>query len=250
MSTNKVNNYPQRHFSQLGKRINEQIVDYNKKSINKGRDLFQMTFVINFLLSEIESKSGIENLIGYDAKEVTFSFFLNMIHPEDFSFVYKGYKKAVKNVYGKNNFVDKLDVSFIATFRILNSKGDYIHVLSQFAVLEVVDGVIVRLSVVCIDISGLALRPYTSFRLKMGNNSGFSECNIVVNNTPKYIDELSKRELSVLRLVAEGRKSVEVAEILGISVKTVNTHRRNILRKTNKRNIIEVISKLKEFKII
>ena len=46
-------------------------------------------------------------------------------------------------------------------------------------------------------------------------------------------DALSEREREVLQLVAEGRSSKEIAELLKISTKTVGNHRHNICRKLN-----------------
>ena len=44
-------------------------------------------------------------------------------------------------------------------------------------------------------------------------------------------DLLSRRERQVLRLVGDGFDRHEMASILGISIKTVDTHRRNLMRK-------------------
>jgi DNA-binding NarL/FixJ family response regulator len=54
---------------------------------------------------------------------------------------------------------------------------------------------------------------------------------------------LSDREKSVLKYVLEGKSSSEIAGLLYISVNTVNTHRRNILKKTGAGSIIELLSK-------
>ena len=45
------------------------------------------------------------------------------------------------------------------------------------------------------------------------------------------LDRLSERELHVLRMIADGRQNKEIAELLFISTKTVETHRNNILKK-------------------
>ncbi|GAC81288.1 DNA-binding response regulator, NarL/FixJ family, contains REC and HTH domains [Gordonia malaquae] len=50
------------------------------------------------------------------------------------------------------------------------------------------------------------------------------------------LDSLTKRELEVLRLLARGYTYREIAEELFISVKTVETHASNVLRKTQQSN--------------
>lgn len=52
---------------------------------------------------------------------------------------------------------------------------------------------------------------------------------------------LTEREIQVLRLVAEGLNSREIAERLNISVKTVDTHRANIMEKLGVHNTAELI---------
>jgi DNA-binding NarL/FixJ family response regulator len=47
------------------------------------------------------------------------------------------------------------------------------------------------------------------------------------------IDSLTTREREVLKLVAEGKSSKEIAQVLFISVLTVNNHRANIMEKLN-----------------
>jgi DNA-binding NarL/FixJ family response regulator len=51
---------------------------------------------------------------------------------------------------------------------------------------------------------------------------------------------LSSREREVLQLISEGRSSKEMADILGISVKTVSFHRENIKRKLGVRTTAEL----------
>lgn len=63
----------------------------------------------------------------------------------------------------------------------------------------------------------------------------------VVEDTPAApadpaIDALTRRELEVLRLLARGYTYKEIAAELFISVKTVETHSSNILRKTQQSN--------------
>jgi two-component system response regulator NreC len=54
-------------------------------------------------------------------------------------------------------------------------------------------------------------------------------------------DLLSPREREILQLVAEGKSSKEVANLLHLSVYTVETHRANILQKLNLHGMPELI---------
>jgi DNA-binding NarL/FixJ family response regulator len=51
---------------------------------------------------------------------------------------------------------------------------------------------------------------------------------------------LTDREREALQLLAEGRSSKEIADKMGVSVKTVETHRRNIMEKLNLHSVAEL----------
>jgi DNA-binding NarL/FixJ family response regulator len=53
-------------------------------------------------------------------------------------------------------------------------------------------------------------------------------------------DVLTPRELEVLKLIAEGHTSKEIAELLVISVKTVDRHRTNMLEKLGMRDRVDL----------
>jgi DNA-binding NarL/FixJ family response regulator len=56
----------------------------------------------------------------------------------------------------------------------------------------------------------------------------------------KGFDPLTPRELEILKLIAEAHTSKEIAEMLFISVKTVERHRANILEKLGMRDRVEL----------
>ncbi len=51
---------------------------------------------------------------------------------------------------------------------------------------------------------------------------------------------LSAREREVLQMLAEGRSAKDIAGALGVSVKTVETHRKNTMDKLDIRSIAEL----------
>lgn len=53
--------------------------------------------------------------------------------------------------------------------------------------------------------------------------------------------KLTERELEILKLIANEHSNAEIADILFISERTVETHRKNMLRKTNNKTIVGLI---------
>jgi DNA-binding NarL/FixJ family response regulator len=60
-------------------------------------------------------------------------------------------------------------------------------------------------------------------------------------SSPDEDSPLTPREREVVQLLAEGKSSKEVASVLGISVKTAETHRINLMRKLDCHSVAEVV---------
>src|SRR4030088_1827034 len=67
----------------------------------------------------------------------------------------------------------------------------------------------------------------------LAGNLGRSDAAAAGGGSGDPIDRLSNRELQVLSLIGRGMSSREAAEALGLSVKTVETHRQSLKRKLN-----------------
>lgn len=64
----------------------------------------------------------------------------------------------------------------------------------------------------------------------------------VSKNSPNSrIVSLTKKEKEIVSLILEGKESKDIAEDLNISINTVATHRKNILKKLNARNVGEMV---------
>jgi DNA-binding NarL/FixJ family response regulator len=61
---------------------------------------------------------------------------------------------------------------------------------------------------------------------------------------------LTGREREVLQMLAEGRSTKEVADLLGLSVKTAETHRANLMRKLGARSLADLVRYAVRNKII
>lgn len=61
------------------------------------------------------------------------------------------------------------------------------------------------------------------------------------DRTLSPVDRLSSREREVLQLIAEGHTNQAAAHILNISAKTVETHRTNLVKKLEARNLPDLV---------
>lgn len=61
---------------------------------------------------------------------------------------------------------------------------------------------------------------------------------------------LSARELEILKLISQEKSNGEIADALFISERTVETHRKNMLRKTNHKSMVGLLKYVLEHKLI
>ena len=103
---------------------------------------------------------------------------------------------------------------------------------------------------------------FAAIKLVAGGNSYISSelsmkmlnkaANPEAQHGPALVEQigLSKRELEVLLLIAEGFTNAEIADKLFTSKRTIETHRQNILEKTQAKNTANLIKYAFEHKII
>ncbi|HEU4434305.1 MAG TPA: response regulator transcription factor [Pyrinomonadaceae bacterium] len=69
---------------------------------------------------------------------------------------------------------------------------------------------------------------------------------LVSNAVPGHVEParpgpLSAREREILQLLAENKSNKDIAKALGISVRTVETHRRSVMQKLDANSIVELV---------
>lgn len=68
--------------------------------------------------------------------------------------------------------------------------------------------------------------------------------------TNKFVEGLTSREIEILKLIAEGLSSKEIGENLFISHRTVETHRNNLQKKLNVKNVVGLVKVAYDAKLI
>ncbi|MGB3174677.1 MAG: LuxR C-terminal-related transcriptional regulator [Saprospiraceae bacterium] len=182
-------------------------------------------------------------ITGYEPFEFDLKFLMDNIHPEDQTWLLTIAVKT-KEIYFKVP-VDKLTKYKLRyDLRYKKKNGDYSRLMYQGVVLEHDDkGKLLRTLGVFTDITYLKNegRPVLSLIGMEGEPSylDFGSKNIFIESK----EELTQREKQILHLLIEGKLSKEIGGILHISKQTVDTHRKNMLRKHKVNNTGELIGK-------
>lgn len=201
-------------------------------------------FIFNVRKGEFEFISPeICKILGYDPKTLSANFFLNRIHPED-QIYFLNFENKLYDFF-RSLPLDKIEKYKIRyDFRIKNSQNKYIRILHQMIILQHDDaGNLFRSMGVHTDITYLKPegKPILSFIGLEGEPSFINVDFDIVYQATKEV--LSKREKEILMHLAAGKSSSQIAEVLSISKFTVDTHRKNILKKTKSHSTSNLISK-------
>lgn len=188
---------------------------------------------------------GIKTVLGFEPDEVSIPMFMSRVHPDDQP-VFLNHEAAAVD-FIKSLPADKIDKYKISyDYRVMAKDGRYVRLLQQVVVMqydEENNNVALTMGVHT-DVS----------HLKKSNVSILSF--IGLEGEPSYVDVrakevykvarevFTKREKEVLYHILKGEQSQAIAEKMFISKHTVDTHRKNILAKTDTRNTIELAIKI------
>jgi DNA-binding NarL/FixJ family response regulator len=84
-------------------------------------------------------------------------------------------------------------------------------------------------------------KPFFTSQASEVIQNGLNTGNPVMKIPELLGNRLTSREREILQLLAEGKSSKGVAVSLGISLKTAETHRANIMRKLDTHSISELV---------
>jgi DNA-binding CsgD family transcriptional regulator len=198
-------------------------------------DLIQMKVLFTSMRST--------QMIGIEPAEVNPYHFMEAMHPDDIQRYNLARAKVIKT--GQELYIEGKGDSFVSTnIKLRTPGGAYSSFLIQ-------------------NYSFYVSSPYkTVFYFKLHTNIDWFKkikhgYHYYIGNDMSYFrfpDEallntgnvFSDREIEIIRLILSGLSTEQIAKKIFLSPYTVNTHRGNILKKTGKANIAELIYELKE----
>ncbi len=173
-------------------------------------------------------------------------YFWSRIHPDDVQPWLEGLNELMNFTLNKMTLKDKIRMSYTWNYRIKNSKNVYVNVIQNTTPLEFDDDEkpIIGLAHYTILEAEVKLQVCASAKLLNDNNEYET---VYFNNFSQKLlsDNISKRERDIIRLLVLNYSSKDIAHKLSISPNTVDTHRRNILKKLKMSSTGELVGMLK-----
>lgn len=187
--------------------------------------------------------------LGMDREELKakgMRYLWSKMHPDDLEVWLKALNELMNFTLKEVAFEDRSKMSYSWNYRLKNAKGEYVNIVQNTTPLEfdIENKPIVGLAHYTVISPNIEMQICASAKLLNERNEYET---VYFNNFSQKLlsDGISKRERDIIRLLVLNYSSKEIAKKLSITANTVDTHRRNILKKLSISSTGELIGMLK-----
>lgn len=204
-------------------------------------------YVYNYSEGRIVYHRGFDEVLGYTDGEVGIELLYRIFHPDDAPIVARLNEATIRTMATIRDPGSLFDLTLSVDYRMQRRNGSYVKVFRQTCVFEVdkQTGRVISTCSLCKDISTIKSSTDIGWQVR-GMDSARVDMSALAAYTTRMQYRPSPREMDVVRELAKGRTSKEVAHALGISLHTVNAHRRNLLERTGLSNTAELVRRVSE----
>lgn len=173
-------------------------------------------------------------------------YFWTLFHPEDIKLWLESLNNLMTFTMTELDDEQRKRTSYTWNYRIKNADNNYVNIIQNTTPLQFDDAKkpIIGMAHYTVLNGELAMDICATAKYLNDKNEYETLFYQNVSNT-KLLGLISNRERDIIRLIITKNTSEAIAEKLNISVHTVNTHRRNILKKINIDSTYELISYFK-----
>jgi DNA-binding CsgD family transcriptional regulator len=205
-------------------------------------------YILNFVnLEFVYVHHNIDSVLGIKPIEFTFDSCFQLLHPDDRNAFTQKESIAGNFLLNKINPEDITKYKVTYLLRLRHTNGIYKTILHQARALSTSkDNKIQYVLAAHIDISHL--NPILDHNISLISDILPSYYVTNIGSDYKLIELklkslFTKREKEVIYYIAKGLAAKEIANKLHLSLYTINTHKRNILKKSECKNTAELITR-------
>jgi DNA-binding CsgD family transcriptional regulator len=182
---------------------------------------------------------GIRSHLGHDvsgfSEEQLTNFVLSIIDERHRDFLLNSFMPVVFNYFNENSSrIKARDFRYACCMKVRNAYGKYLWYLIDTVVIEAdANDFPLRTLITCTNIHQFKNDDRIYYNLQCKNSDNTFE--VVLEGSDgqdKLAYNLTPRELQVINMISVGHTNQQIADKLFVSLNTVKTHRKNILKKT------------------
>ena len=133
------------------------------------------------------------------------------------------------------------------SYRLRTKQGKFLRIMRQGTALRRVNNVLTHTLCTLTDISSIDDSKHV-YAKAFGSRAFLFDARIP--EISSFKGHLTSREIQILRLLARGKSSHEIGYLLSLSKHTVDTHRRNMIRKMDVSNSIELVNLCRDLNLL
>ncbi|MFV0150587.1 LuxR C-terminal-related transcriptional regulator [Empedobacter falsenii] len=179
-----------------------------------------------------------KSILGYHPTEYTAELCVKIVHPDDLEYVIDIQQK-IANFNTEITPEERVNYKFMYNFRVIDKKGIIHQIHLQHFFYELSENLLPN-RVFCLanDITQIKVGGIPTMQIYNIEN-GLS--NLLHPKTDSSL-LLTKKEKEIIEYLFRGYTSQDIADAIGLSKHTIDTHRRNILKKNHCSNTSELFS--------
>lgn len=184
---------------------------------------FNFYYVVDLCQNKIIVQKGLKEFFGFDPCKKSYDEFFDYLHPEDLPCVAYAERELLRA--GNSQKEELISAKLFINLRVKNGKGNYSSINRQSSIVSSDKNgdpqIILHL---CNDLSDMVQENAVSYVLSINGKNA--------TRTKRTKTSLTKREIQILKLIAQGNSSSQISDQLFISRETVDKHRKNMIRKS------------------
>jgi DNA-binding CsgD family transcriptional regulator len=190
---------------------------------------------------------GIYSHLGHDVRNYTneelTDFLISIIKEDHRDFLLNCILPVALNYFKEHStFSTGQDYRYTCCLKVKNHNRNYSWYLVDTVIIEADEnGFPIRTLITCTNINQFKKDEILYYNIMKKNSDGIYEVMLegTADNKAKEL-KLTKRELEIINLISQGYTNRQLAEKLFISLNTVQTHRKSIMKKTQCTGIAEL----------
>lgn len=177
---------------------------------------------------------------------------VDMVHPEDMDFVIQAEEAGHRYILNTGiQYIQSLKCCYCFRMRVADGSYRLFHHQSISIVVDSEYRIVKSLNIHT-DIEHITtVNNHVVTIIGINGRHDFQQIPLANKSASKQIDvKLTFREQELLRYIAKGYSSVQIATLLGISVNTARVHRKNLFRKMECHSVATLLRKAVELGLI